>query len=155
MLTKKETRQLSSLLKKIDNPHQGLPQTIFEALVKIVPLVACELVIVSKKGILMTWRKDKWWTGWHFPGGLLRYQESFNERIQKVAWDELGVQISSYKFLHEKNYTHSQRGHEVSLIFLCKTKMEPKNGKFFKRMPKNIIESHKELWAKVKKYIKS
>ena len=151
MLNQRELKQLSSLLKKIDKPHEGLPQPIFDTLCKITPFVACELVVVSKKGILLTWREDKWWRGWHFPGGLMRYRESFDERIQKVAWDELGINITSYKFLFLINYDQGVRCHCVSLVFLCKTKMTPKHGKFFKKMPKNIIEEHKELWEKVVK----
>ena len=150
MLDKKELKQLVSLLKKIDKPHDGLPQPVFCALCDVIPFVACELVVVGKKGILLTWREDKWWKGWHFPGGLLRYRESFDERIQKVAFDELGINLTSYKFLFPINYSQGVRGHSVSLVFLCETAMVPKDGKFFKKMPKNIIEAHKELWDKVR-----
>ncbi len=154
MLNKKETKQLASLIKKIDNPHEGLPQPVFEALTKIIPFVACELVVIDKKGALLTWREDKWWRGWHFPGGLLRYQESFEERIEQVAWKEFGVNIASFKFLFAKDCKQSNRGCGVSLVFLCKTAMTPNRGRYFKKMPKNIIEEHKELWLKVSKYIK-
>ena len=149
MINKKEIKQLASLIKKIDNPHEGLPQPIFEALIKIIPFIACELVVVGKKGLLLTWREDKWWRGWHFPGGLLRYQENFEERIEKIAWKELGVNITNCKFLLVKDCPFSNRGHFISLVFLCKTSMTPKFGKFFKKMPKNIIEDHKEMWERV------
>ncbi|MEK9182889.1 MAG: NUDIX domain-containing protein [Patescibacteria group bacterium] len=152
MLTPKELKQLSSLLKKIDTPHAGLPQPVFDALCGLVPFVACELVIVGKKGILLTWRKDKWWLGWHFPGGLLRYRESFEERIQAVARKELGINVIDYKFLFAKDCSQGERGHVVSLVFRCETAMTPKRGKFFKKMPKNIIEAHKELWKKIQKF---
>ena len=148
MLTNKEIKKLVSLLAKIKNPHEGLPQPVFDALCDVIPFVACELVVIGKKGILLTWREDKWWKGWHFPGGLLRYRESFDERIQKVAFDELGINLTSCKFLFPINYSQGVRCHSVSLVFLCKTAMIPKDGKFFKKMPKSIIESHKELWEK-------
>ncbi|MFA5062288.1 MAG: NUDIX domain-containing protein [Patescibacteria group bacterium] len=155
MLTAKELKQLSSLLKKIDNPHEGLPQPVFDALLGIVPFVACELAVVNKKGeLLLTWRSDKWWRGWHFPGGLMRFRETFEERIDAVAWKELGVNLESAKFLFAKDCSQASRGHVVSLTFLCKTFMTPKQGKFFKKMPKNIIENHKELWEKIQKYLK-
>jgi len=149
MINQKEIKHLVSLIKKIDNPHEGLPQPVFDALIKVVPFVACELAVVGKKGILLTWREDKWWKGWHFPGGLLRYQESFEERMDQVAWKEFGVNISSCKFLFVKDCSHGKRGHVVSLIFICHTSMTPKSGKFFKKMPKNIIEDHKEMWERV------
>ena len=150
MLSEKESKQLSLLLKKIDNPHEGLPQPIFDALCDLVPFVACELAIVDKKkGVLLTWREDKWWHGWHFPGGLLRFRENFEERIERVAWEELGINLSKIKFLFPKNCNQGARGHVVSLFFLCETEMTPKKGKFFKKMPKNIIDAHKEFWKKI------
>lgn len=154
VLNKKELKRLSSLLKKINNPHKGLSRPVFDALLNIVPFVACELVVINKKGILLTWRNDKWWKGWHFPGGLMRYGENFDERIQKTAQNELGVNITGYKFLFIKNYNQGVRGHTVSLFFLCKSDMKPKDGKFFKKMPKNIIKEHKELWEMIRSKIK-
>jgi len=155
MLNSKEAKHIVSLIKKIDNPHEGLPQPIFDALCGIVPFVACELVVINKKReILLEWRHDRWWCGWHFPGGLLRFRESFEERLDKVAWDELGINLVSYQFLFAKDYSQGLRGHTISLVFLCQTSMKPKKGKFFKKMPENIIESHKEFWGEVKKILK-
>ena len=152
MLNQKESKQLIALLKKIDKPYEGLPKPIFKAIAKVVPFLACELIVVSPKGFLLTWRDDEWWKGWHFPGGLLRFRESFDERIQKTAWDELGIHIESSRFLFPMNYTEGPRGHDISMVFLCTTSMTPTDGKFFKKMPKDIIEGHKELWNKVKDY---
>lgn len=151
MINQKEIKQLVSLIKKIDNPHEGLPKPVFDVLVKIVPFVACELVIKEERGILLKWRDDKFWRGWHFPGGLLRVAETFEERIANTAWNELGINIKNHKFLCVKGYNTGVRAHTVSLVFLCETEMDPKNGKFFKKMPKNIIEEHKELWKSVEK----
>ncbi|MFA7653851.1 MAG: NUDIX hydrolase [Candidatus Magasanikbacteria bacterium] len=154
MLNKKELKQLVSLLKKIDKPHEGLPQSVFDALCGVVPFVACELVVVSEKNeILMEWRQDKWWHGWHFPGGLLRFRERFEERLDKVAWDELGINLVSHKFLYAEDCSQGKRGHVISLVFMCKTMMKPIHGKFFKKMPKNIIEAHKELWERSVKFL--
>ncbi|MFA6919226.1 MAG: NUDIX hydrolase [Patescibacteria group bacterium] len=150
-LNKKEIERLSFLLKKIDSPNKGLPQPVFDALVNIVPFVACELVIVSKEGILLTWRDDKWFKGWHFPGGLLRFRESFEDRIKKVADKELGIKLNKHKFLFTINYIKGSRGHCISFIFLCSTSMAPVDGKFFRKMPKDIIKEHRELWYKLQK----
>ncbi|MBU2260239.1 NUDIX domain-containing protein [Patescibacteria group bacterium] len=153
MLKEKELRQLVSLLKKIEDPHKGLPQPIFDALIKVVPFVACELAITDKKGrLLLTWRDDKWWQGWHFPGGLFRFRESFRERLEEVARRELGVGIKKYDFLFVKDCSQGRRGHVVDLVFRCETTKTPKHGKFFNKMPKNIIEDHKEFWKRIKKF---
>jgi ADP-ribose pyrophosphatase YjhB (NUDIX family) len=155
MLGSKEIRQLLKILKKIDHPHEGLPPAVFNGFVRVVPFVACELVVVnSKKQILLTWRRDQWWTGWHFPGGLLRYNETFEERIQQTALTELGVDVVRSKFLFPVNYTSGPRGHAVSLVFLCETETKPVHGKFFGKMPRAIINEHKDVWEKVRKKLK-
>lgn len=148
MLNQKETKQLSALLKKIDRPREGLPQPVFDALSKIVPFVACELVIKTKEGILLTWREDEWWKGWHFPGGLLRYRESLKERVEKIARKELGASITKHDFLFVKDCYQCVRGPIISLVFLCQIKTKPKSGEFFKKIPKDIIEDHKDLWER-------
>ena len=139
------------LLSKIDNPQTGLPQPVFDALLQIVPYVACELLVVNDKNeVLMTPRDDVCGKGWHFPGGLLRYRESNKDRLEKVAENELGIKLSSQKFVFQTNFNKCTRGHIVSLIFLCKTNDTPKNGQFFKDMPENTIGAHKIIWGQIK-----
>lgn len=155
MLTKKETEQLVFLLGKIENPHNGLPQAVFDALCSVIPFIACEVIVMNKKGeLLLTWREDQWWQGWHFPGGLLRYRETVDHRIKKIAFDELGASITSCKFLFPMNYTKSSRSGGISLVFLCKSS-KPIQGTFFKTMPNDIIPEHRVLWKNIQKMIKS
>lgn len=133
---------------------KDLPQTVFDRLTKLVPFVALEIVVVNKAGkILLTWRDDKYWRGWHFPGGLLRFRESFEQRLQETAQRELGTRFNSLRFLFPINYTTGRRSHDVSLVFFCKTARPPKFGKFFAKIPKDIIREHRELWRKVKKVL--
>ncbi len=153
MLNPKELKQVSSLLKKVDNPHEGLPQPIFDAMAKLTPFIACEIVLAGPDGILLTWREDKWWKGWHFPGGLMRFRESFLDRIQQVAMREIGIKIHKYDFLFLKNCNMAGRAHAVSLVFRCYAKDRPKKGKFFKKMPPDIIDGHKDMWKKAYKMI--
>ena len=153
MLTKKETNDLVALLKKIDDPHGGLPQPVFDALCGTVPFVACELVVMNKKGeLLLTWREDQWWKGWHFPGGLMRHRETVDERIKKMALHETGLHVKKYKFLFPINYHSSHRGHSVSLVFLANGE-HVEQGTFFKTMPKDIIPDHRVLWRNARKAI--
>lgn len=149
MLSKKEIEKLAALIKRIPNPHQGLPQPVFDALIKTVPFIACELIVAGKDGLLLTWRDDEFWQGWHFPGGLMRYRESFKERLNIVAQKELGAKISSYRFLSLKNCPNGERGHCLSLVFLCRLDHPPKNGKFFKKIPTAAITEHKKVWREI------
>ncbi|OFZ55546.1 MAG: hypothetical protein A3D92_11390 [Bacteroidetes bacterium RIFCSPHIGHO2_02_FULL_44_7] len=155
MLSKAEEKQFASLIKKIGDVRKGLSKPLFDALCKIVVFPACELVLVNnKKEILLTYRKDKYWKGWHFPGGLIRFRESLVKRLKTTAKAELGVSLSNLKFLFPINYPLSKRGHSLSLVYLCKTKNHPKDGQWFKTMPKDIIPEHRELWRMVKKALK-
>jgi hypothetical protein len=49
MLSKKEEKQFANLIGKVDNPHKGLPGPVFEALCRVVPFAACEMVFVNAK----------------------------------------------------------------------------------------------------------
>ncbi|MDD5110210.1 MAG: NUDIX hydrolase [Patescibacteria group bacterium] len=150
-LTKREQNQLVTLLGKIARPKRDLPESIFEALILVVPFLACELVVVDRHGrILLTWRDDKYWRGWHFPGGLLRYGETFLHRIRYVARHELGVGVTRARFMSVLNYPGAGRGHGVSLVWRCTVERTPKKGKFFARMPKDIIWEHQRVWKKVR-----
>lgn len=154
MLTKTETKRLVKLLGKIENPYKGLPQEIFIALTKLVPFISCEVVLVhAKKEILLTWRNDQWWTGWHLPGGLMRLGESFKESLRNTAKRELGIRLTSFEFLFLHNYQKGQRGHAISLVFLCRTNQKPNDGKFFKTMPEDLIAIQKPLWHKLKRLV--
>ena len=132
------------------NPHLGLSQKDFDRIVKLVPFVACEVLIYDKKkGILLLKRRDRYYKGWHIPGGLLRFRESFDERIQAVARDELGIHISSHKLINTYNYIDDPRGHTVGFVFLCRATGIAKNGKYFKTIPKNTLSHQKPYLKKV------
>ncbi len=151
MLTKRDLNSFRKIVKKIKNPKKGLEQGVFDEVVKIATMTALEIIILnSKKEVLLTWREDNFWKGWHFPGGLLRYREKFEDRLKITVKRELGVSLISTKFLFPMNYLNGARGHDVSLSFLCRIKETPKDGKFFAKMPKNIIPEHRLLWKKLK-----
>ena len=153
MLSKKEISTFLKLSKKVKNPKQGLPQGVFDAISQLVPFPACEIVVFNSKGeMLLTWRQDQWWNGWHIPGGLMRFKETFQERLNNTAKKELGAGIKSFKFLFVENYYTELRGHSVSCVFLCKLTRPPKQGKFFKTMPKDLIKQHKIVWKKIHKH---
>jgi ADP-ribose pyrophosphatase YjhB (NUDIX family) len=153
MFTKKDEKNFLSAVKNIKNPEKGLPFSVFESLCEIVPFVGCEIIIQDKnKKFLLTWRNDKWWKGWHFPGGLLRVGETFEQRINKTAIRELGVKIKKTVFLKPINDGYKDsRGYGISLVFLCTPTQKPKVGKFFSKMPRDIIPEHKILWREIVK----
>lgn len=152
VITEEDVRTFQRIAAKIKDPGQGLPQGVFDALCKLVPFPACELVVVNAdKEVLLTWRDDGYWRGWHFPGGLMRMNEDFISRLNKTAQREFGCKVISAKYLFPFNYPRTARGHDVSFIFLCKIKGKPTDGKFFKKMPKDLIAQHREVFRRLKK----
>jgi len=73
--------------------------------------------------ILMIWREDPvCGCGWHIPGGIIRFKESIEERLQRTAWGELGTQIkfdSKPMAINEFILPQDVRGHFISLLYRC------------------------------------
>jgi len=122
------------LEKQIKDPKKGLPQEIFYFASRIVPMINVDLLIKNKKGqTLLAWRDDNFYNqGWHIPGGIIRFKETAEQRIQKVAIQEIGAKvkfepqpIGIYQFFAK----HETRGHFISLLYKCSVpdSFEPKN----------------------------
>lgn len=103
----------------------GLPEELFLYVSSITPLVNVDLLITDGQGrTLLTWRDDSYHkAGWHVPGGIIRFKETFIDRVHAVARIELGatVQASAAPLAINQviHPTRSVRGHFVSLLFRC------------------------------------
>lgn len=126
------------------NPRQGLPQPVFKLVSQLTPLINVDLLIRNELGqTLLTWRADEFYgPGWHVPGGIIRFKESFAERIAKVAATELGCQVefdAAPLAMNEVTNPHRDvRGHFISLLYVCRLLNPPADTlKFGGEMPKN------------------
>jgi colanic acid biosynthesis protein WcaH len=127
----------------IHDPQVGLPEEVFLFASRITPMVNVDLLIQDEnKGTLLTWRQDTFEPpGWHIPGGIIRFKESFASRIHAVAKNELGAQVQfSSNPLTIKAVLHptrKTRGHFISMLFRC-TLLSPPNPdwKFIGDVPK-------------------
>jgi ADP-ribose pyrophosphatase YjhB (NUDIX family) len=148
----------------ISNPRVGLPHNIFLFISRITPLVNVDLLIKDEKGrVLLAWRDDKLQPpGWHIPGGIVRFKEKLEERIQLVAETEIGmpvkfdpIPLAMTQIISDKN----TRGHFISLLYNCflSSKYPLKNSKLKERdkgylkwhdsCPTNLIKVH-EMYKK-------
>lgn len=116
---------LTSVEQYVDNPMKGLPEEVFLFATKITPMINVDLIVRDKNGrILLSWRDDEHCgTGWHVPGGIIRYKENASERIEKVAELELGCKViysdnpvEVKELINDKEY----RAHFISLVYECK-----------------------------------
>ena len=110
---------------QIVNPSKGLPDEVFYFISRTTPLVNVDLLIKDENGrTLLAWRNDQYaGQGWHVPGGIVRFKETFEERIRKVAESELGCAVHfepepialNQLILKERD----TRGHFISLLYNC------------------------------------
>lgn len=111
------------LEKQIVNPSVGLPEKIFLFISKIVPMVNVDLLIKDENGrTLLSWRDDMCGTGWHLPGGIVRFKENLKKRVQKVAETEIGTAVEFEPkpiATNEMILKQKIRGHFISFLYKC------------------------------------
>ena len=93
-------------------PHGPLPQAEYEAIYAKVPRLTVEVIIASSDGILLARRKTGPCAGlWHIPGGTVRFGEPLTDAVQRVANQELGVEVTIDRVLGYIEYpSHLARG---------------------------------------------
>ena len=116
---------IAFLNKQVPNPSEGLPDEVFFYISRMTPLVNVDLLIKDENGrTLLSWRDDKYsGKGWHVPGGIVRFKETLETRIKKVAETEIGADISFdpipmalNQFIHPE---FDARNHFVSILYKC------------------------------------
>jgi len=155
---------LVGLRDQLGDTRAGLPEEVFLFVSSLTPLVNVDLLVQSSINgavkTLLTWRDDAFYQGWHLPGGILRFKESFQNRIHKVAENELGrsaIHISQVLEINEKvNHTRDVRGHFISLLFRVELDEDPPESNRHKRLeapvngvwdwhslpPRDLLEQH-------------
>lgn len=123
------------------DPGTAVPYELFLFISRLVPMVNVDLLISDEQGrLLLTWRDDDiHGTGWHFPGGMIRFKETAAERIRATAREELGAEVS----FHETPFVEQiiepvrdTRGHHVALVYRCRLLSGPdESGRFTSGQP--------------------
>jgi|1185.fasta_scaffold163308_2 ADP-ribose pyrophosphatase YjhB (NUDIX family) len=114
----------------VGDPHNGLPPDVFLFVSRVTPLINVDLLIKDPHGrTLLTWRDDGFYgRGWHVPGGIIRYKETFADRIRACAREELGTDASSEPVplaIMESIAPQASRGHAISMLFRCSLRGVP------------------------------
>jgi ADP-ribose pyrophosphatase YjhB (NUDIX family) len=112
------------------DPREGLPQELFLFISRLIPMVNVDLLIYDEhRRLLLTWRDDDiHGTGWHVPGGMIRFKETAGERIRATAMDELGAEVTfeGTPIVEEIiDPVRQTRGHHVSLVYRCRLLTQP------------------------------
>ena len=124
---------LDEALKHIPNSKAGLPQEAFYFVSQLTPMINVDLLIKNKLGqTLLTWRDDKFYgPAWHIPGGIIRFKEKIEDRINKVAENELGCEVkfctTPLDIREMMNKDRDIRGHFISMLYSCEIVGNPDN----------------------------
>ena len=165
------------ILNYCSNPENGLPENVFLMISALMPVPNVDLLILNEnKELLLSWRNDKFYPkGWSLIGGLIRYGETQQERIHKTAIREIGCDVDivsdalatvdSMRGNIQSSLRYERtRGHHIAILYECrlnedinvsKQKLKPgENGylKWFKKIPKDILELHHVYDAVFEKY---
>ena len=128
---------LDKVLEYVKNTREGLPLDVFYFISQLTPLINVDLLIKNKKGqILLTWRNDQFYgPAWHIPGGIVRFKEKIEHRIEQVAQSELGATVNfTAQPIHIQGLINGERdirGHFISMLYLCELSSEPVNQKAY------------------------
>ena len=114
------------------HPEEGLGKELFLQVSSLIPIVNVDLLVYNERGqFLLTWRDDPHCgRGWHIPGGCIRFKETCENRIQKVALEELGFghiayekdPIKVFQIINQRNRdikNQNERGHFITLVYKC------------------------------------
>lgn len=132
---------IAVLDKYVPNPSNGLPDEVFYYVSRVTPLVNVDLLIKDEnKRTLLAWRNDQYsGKGWHVPGGIVRFKETLETRVKKVAAVEIGVDLSfdTVPIVVKQCINHERqiRSHFISVLYRCflSSKFVPANkGLIFK-----------------------
>lgn len=116
---------IGALEAAIGDPRQGLPEDVFRFISRMTPLTNVDLLIQDeRRGTLLTWREDEFFgSGWHLPGGIIRYRETWGERVRACAREELDAEVAfdDAPFAIVEGFgDHDTRGHHIALLFRCR-----------------------------------
>lgn len=117
------TKLQSEIPTALENAEKGLPDEVFSFVASITPMVNVDLLIKDDSGrILLAWRDDGKNFGWHIPGGIIRFKETFAERLHKTALKELNADITFDETpirITEIFMPYQRRGHFISFLYRC------------------------------------
>ena len=129
---------------------KNLGTEVFENLIKVVPQIAIEALVVDNLDhpakILLVWREDAHYRAWHITGGFIRFGEMPEDRLKQVIQNELGVGVKRYRDTGLKHTLIDARGHAIGLVYLVELENENvKEGQWHGKIPNVTIARHKEL----------
>jgi 8-oxo-dGTP diphosphatase len=124
---KKEAKSVKDSGTEVNNNH---PQT-YKDLVPTLGIGVGVIITNDKNEILLIQRKGFWGNGmWAYPGGKLEYGETFEECAIREAEEEVGLTLTSPKFLAMTNIMWEKEKYQFITVLMeadCPVGQIPEN----------------------------
>jgi len=152
----KKKKAVVSALKLID-PKKPYGPDLFNAIARITVSLGIEAVCFKDiRGnpkipeVLLIERSPKesaYPNQWHCPGSIMRPGEKIGDVFNRLKEKEFCTEIEIIDGAGFLNNTQEERGHILSLIYLCKLKGEKVRGEWFpiNNLPENTVKHHSEM----------
>lgn len=132
-------------------PRRDLSPVEFDAIYSRVPRLSVDLVVKTPQGIVLAKRDIPPRKGdWHLPGGTVAFGEHIPEAAERLAREELGIEITIERMLGYMEYsrliTDGYTGWPISIVLLVSIKSGTPTGSpegqqvdYFTETPENTI----------------
>lgn len=127
-------------------PH--MPYPVLAALRRLVRLPVIELCIEDLDGaLLLTWRDDAHWRGWHFPGGFMGVDEDVATACRRIARRELGADFRLIGVAGVESWP--AHPYAAPLALLCRGVLATPaaDGQYFAAPPDDLLAEQRSYFA--------
>ena len=122
-----------------------LPDVLYGQIVKRLPIVSVDALIVVDGALLLVRRnnepvKGEWWV----PGGRIHKGESLEEALRREILEETGLELKDCRLINVYSRVFPER-HDITIAYLChckrgQVKLNSEHSEYalFKRMPPGL-----------------
>lgn len=131
-----------------------IPRELFlKIMSKSVP-TALELALMKDNQVVLVWREDAWFRGWHLPGSYIAPRETIMQTAARIVRKEVpGIRIvagAEPRIIGGFSNDTNPRFHDSSILTVADCEGEPQGerAEFFSLLdePPDLIQEHKKFW---------
>lgn len=166
-LSENEWTEWTKLTKRIKYIDGKIPEEAFYAFCESFVSAVIDLVPYQIKNgeleILLIYRKDRYYDGFHIPGSVIVPGKTSKETLNSVIDVELGKAslVSKIDFvdivdsMKGEGSDLDKRGQDLKLLYVCRVDGEVTEGEWFTKnnLPKNIIPEHQKIALEIFDFI--
>ena len=106
----------------LGNQSDFIPSSLYDQIVKLVPIVSVDAVIVINESLLLLKRNNSPAKGlWWFAGGRIHRGESLEQTLHREIKEETGLELENSKLINVYSRVFPER-HDITIAYLCTCK---------------------------------